>query len=57
MAVHPPASVHRAIVTERQQNEQQLMQGEAQKESSNSTPPYSPRTEGIDGRETKAGPL
>lgn len=53
MAVHPPASVHRAIVTERQQ----LMQGEAQKESSNSTPPYSPRTEGIDGRETKAGPL
>lgn len=54
MAVHPPASVHRAIVTERQQNEQQ---GEAQKESSNSTPPYSPRTEGIDGRETKAGPL
>lgn len=57
MAVHPPASVHRAIVTERQQNEQQLMQGEAQKESSNSTPPYSSRTEGIDGRETKAGPL
>lgn len=53
----PPTSVQGAVVTQRQQSERRLTLGEAQRESSNPTPSYSPRTEGSDGRETKAGPL
>lgn len=55
-SVFPPTSVQRAIVTQSQQSERQLIWGEAQRESSNPTPTQSPRTEGNGGTETKGQP-
>lgn len=46
----PPTLVQRAIVTQKVNNGR----GEAQRLSSNPTPSQSPRTQGSDGKETKA---